>query len=69
MNGLLFMRGFPSGSAVKIHLQCKNCEENPGLILGWEGPLEEEAMATHSSILPKESLGQRSLVGYSSEEL
>ena len=32
--------------------------------LGWEDPLEEE-MATHSSILPGESHGQRSLVGYS----
>ena len=29
--------------------------------LGWEGPLEE-GMATHSSILGGESLGQRSLV-------
>ena len=28
-----------------------------------EDPLEEE-MATHSSILPRESHGQRSLVGY-----
>ena len=32
--------------------------------LGWEDPLGEE-MATHSSILPGESRGQRSLVGYS----
>ena len=32
--------------------------------LGWEDPLEE-GMATHSSILPGESHGQRSLVGYS----
>ena len=32
--------------------------------LSWEDPLEEE-MATHSSILPGESHGQRSLVGYS----
>ena len=32
--------------------------------LGQEDPLEEE-MATHSSILPRESSGQRSLVGYS----
>ena len=31
--------------------------------LGREDPLEE-GMATHSSILPGESLGQRSLVGY-----
>ena len=31
---------------------------------GWEDPLEEE-MATHSSILPGESHGQRGLVGYS----
>ena len=35
-----------------------------GSILGWEDPLEE-GMATHSSILPGESHGQRSLVGYS----
>ena len=32
--------------------------------LGQEDPLEEE-MATHSSILPGGSHGQRSLVGYS----
>ena len=32
--------------------------------LGWEYPLEKE-MATHSSILARESRGQRSLVGYS----
>ena len=31
--------------------------------LGQEDPLEEE-MATHSSSLPGESHGQRSLVGY-----
>ena len=32
--------------------------------LGWEDRLEK-GMATHSSILPGESHGQRSLVGYS----
>ena len=32
--------------------------------LGWEEPLEKK-MATHSSILPGKSHGQRSLVGYS----
>ena len=32
--------------------------------LGWEDPLEEK-MAAHSNILPGESHGQRSLVGYS----
>ena len=32
--------------------------------LGWEDPLEKE-MATHFSILPGESHGQRSLAGYS----
>ena len=31
---------------------------------GWEDPLEEE-MVSHSSTLPGESHGQRSLVGYS----
>ena len=34
--------------------------------LSWEAPLEE-GMATHVSILPEESHGQRSLVGYSPE--
>ena len=33
--------------------------------LSWEDPLEK-GMATHSSILPEEFHGQRSLVGYSS---
>ena len=32
--------------------------------LGWEDPLEKE-MATHSSVLPGGSQGQRSLAGYS----
>ena len=32
--------------------------------LGWEDPLEK-GMATHSSILPEECHGQRSLAGYS----
>ena len=32
--------------------------------LGWEDPLEE-GTATHTSILPGESHGQRSLIGYS----
>ena len=32
--------------------------------LGWEDLLEKE-MATHSSILPGKSHGQKSLVGYS----
>ena len=32
--------------------------------LGWEDALEKE-MATHSSILPRESHGQRCLAGYS----
>ena len=32
--------------------------------LTWEDPLEKE-MATHSSILPGESHGQKSLAGYS----
>ena len=32
--------------------------------LGWDPPPLQEAMATHSSILPGESHGQRSLEGY-----
>ena len=40
-------------------------QEMPVHSLGQEDPLEK-GMATHSSILPGESHGQRSLVGYSS---
>ena len=40
-------------------------QETPVHSLGQEDPLEK-GMATHSSILPGESHGQRSLVGYSS---
>ena len=46
----------------------KNLPANAGDMvqsLGQEDLLEEE-MATHSSILPGESHGQRSLAGYSS---
>ena len=32
--------------------------------LGWEDPLEKK-MATHSNVSPRESHGQKSLVGYS----
>ena len=39
---------------------------NPGSIPAWADPLEEE-MATHSVILPGESQGQSSLVGYSTK--
>ena len=52
--------GFPGGSAIKN--ACAKVGDL-GLIVGWEHTLEEE-MATHSSILPGEYHGQRSLVGY-----
>ena len=39
-------------------------QETWAQFLDWEDPLEKE-MATHSSILPGESHGQRSLAGYS----
>ena len=39
-------------------------QETQAQSLGWEEPLEK-GMATHSSLLPGESHGQRSLVSYS----
>ena len=42
--------GFP-GRSVGKESACK--AGDPGLVLGWEDPLEKE-MATHSSILAKE---------------
>ena len=53
--------GFPGGSDGK-ESACN--AGDPGLILDQEDPLEK-GMATHSSILPGESHGQRSLAGYS----
>ena len=52
---------FSRGSVVK-NLPAK--QEMQVLSLGREDPLEKE-MATHSSILPRESHGQRSLAGHS----
>ena len=52
---------FPGGSDGKASAHNVG---DPGLILGWEDPLEKE-MATHSSTLPGKSHGQRILVRYS----
>ena len=55
---------FLGGATIK-NLPAKLGEaRDPVQSLGQEGPLEEE-MATHSSIVPGESHGQRSLAGYS----
>ena len=56
--------GFPSGSVLKNPPAMQQPQETQVQSLGQEDPLEE-GMATHSSILPEESHGQRSLVGYS----
>ena len=56
--------GFPGGSVVKNLPAMQELQETWVWFLGWEYPLKEE-MATHSRILPGESHGWRSLVGYS----
>ena len=57
---LYLENGFPGGSVVK-HPPTSAGDMFPWVwSLGWEEPLEEE-MATHSSILPGKSCGQRSL--------
>ena len=60
-NIYLFIWGFPGGSVVK---NLPAMQEMQVQSLGLEDPPKKE-MATHSSILPGESHGQRSLVGYS----
>ena len=55
---------FPSGSAVKNPHSVQELQETRIPSLGQKDPLEE-GMGTHSSILPGESHGPRSLVGYS----
>ena len=47
---LIYLLGFPSGSAVKKLPAMQELQETQGWSLGQEDPLEEE-MATHSSIL------------------
>ena len=46
----------------RIHLSMQETQETRIKSLDWEDPLK---MATYSSILPRKSHGQRSLVGYS----
>ena len=58
----ILISGFPNGSVVK---NLPAVPETRVRSLGQEDPMEEE-MATHSSILPGESHGLKSLVGYSS---
>ena len=53
--------GYPGGSVVKnLPANAETRVPSPS----WEDPLEKE-MATHPSVLARESHGQRSLVGYS----
>ena len=54
----------PDGSAVKNLPAMQETKETWVRSLGQEDPLDKE-IATHSSILPGESHGQRSLLGYS----
>ena len=58
--------GFPGGSELKNSPTMQEPQEMQIGSLGGEDPLEKE-MATHFSILPRESHGKRRLVGYSPE--
>ena len=55
------LMGFPDGSAGKESALMQETSETQVQSLFEEDPLEEE-MATHCSILPRESHGQRGLV-------
>ena len=60
----LYLKGFPGGSdCKKKKKKLPAVQETWVLPLGWEDPLEKK-MATHSSILPGKSHGQRSLADY-----
>ena len=54
------IEGFPGGSGLKNLPAMQDSKEMQVGFLGGKDPLEE-VMATHSSILPRESHGQRSL--------
>ena len=67
LGGLLsvfWLLKFPRGLVVKNPPCSAGTIGAPVRSLDWENPLEKE-VATHSSILPEKSHGQRSLVGYS----
>ena len=59
----LYLMGFPGGTSGKEPAGQRRRHETRVRFLGREGPLEE-GMAIHSGILPGESHGQRSPVGY-----
>ena len=61
---ILINRGFPGDASGKEPPANAGDIRDMSWIPGLEDPLEE-GMATHSSILPGESHGQRSLTGYS----
>ena len=61
LHRVMMVSGFPGGSEGKA-FACN--AGDPGSIPGWEDPLEKR-MAAHTVFLPRKSLGQRSLVGYS----
>ena len=56
--------GFPGGTSDKQPPANAGDARDPGLILGWEDPLEESTQPT-PVFLPGESHGQRSLAGHS----
>ena len=60
----MYNMGFPSDSAVKNPPAVQELQEMWVWSLDQEDPLED-GMATYSSILARESHGERSLVGYS----
>ena len=60
--GTMAFKGFPGGSAVRIHLQCRKQKINPWVRkIPWRRAWQPTAV-----FLPGESPGQGSLVGYSS---
>ena len=61
LNEIVHIKGFPGGASGKA--PASNEGDLRDQFLGWEDPLEE-GMATHSSTLPGEFHGQRSLAGY-----
>ena len=56
------MKGFPDGSVIK-NMSANAGDVGTGLIPGSEEPLEEGAWQSAPVFLPRESHGQRSLVG------
>ena len=62
--GIMLNVGFPGGVSGKKNPPANSGDGRDAGLIPWSGRYLEKEMATHSSLLPGESHGQRSLADY-----